>query len=70
MPCYEPPETYDQRLGYVTLREDRDKYVATLKEIEEYCKSVRADNSLPPKVHFVAQSVIDIIDKNWWRARQ
>ena len=61
MPCYEPP---DEDYGPAKV----DKYVATLKEIEESCKRVFSPTAVPPWAHeskALAQQILDIIDIHW-----
>jgi hypothetical protein len=64
MPCYEPPENKSAYLpGSATMK----KYVATLNEIEEYCKGIIRPPGFQAPVpgYLVAQSVLDIIDTHW-----
>jgi hypothetical protein len=59
MPCYDPPGSYDPKVTIATLCEGRDKYVATLKEIEDVCARPAIDGD------GLAREIILIIHRQW-----
>lgn len=66
MPCYEPPrpDVHD----FNEMAKQRDKYVATLKDIEESCKQTFSSTAMPPWAHeskALAQQILDIIHSYW-----
>ena len=62
-PCYEPPETYHPQWGYVTMREDKDRLVNTLKDIEAVCKQQAGDGfgQVAEGKRRLAQEIMSII---------
>lgn len=62
MPCFEPPRP--DRHDYDEMTRQRDRYIATLKEIEDYCKDV-VGSTLMDDGKILAQTILDIIDTHW-----
>lgn len=66
VPCYEPPRP--DRHDYDEMTRQRDRYIATLKEVEDECKA-----NLPHALstmseisgQVLAQRILDIIDSHW-----
>lgn len=60
MPCYEPPrpDVHDNNM----LRGEIDKYVATLKDIEDSCKDPKWAEHTGDRL---ATDILDIIHSYW-----
>jgi hypothetical protein len=65
-PCYEPPrpDSHD----YDEMMRQRDKHIATLKEVEEYCQDALNAAKFGQVAHgrrMAAQDILDIIGSHW-----
>lgn len=65
-PCYEPPrpDVHDNN----ELRRQIDKYVLTLKDIEEQCQHVLNTVAKPSEGRAACQMILDIIGAHWENA--
>lgn len=70
MPCYEPPESdpqvFDLAQQAMRLQAREQRYVATLKEIEEACRAqVYTPGGWGRPYSNLARHILDVIDSHW-----